>query len=245
MPLSHVSTYNNKALMPYKESPFWNPIVVNLAAGDYPIGQVLGEYNSASVNEIQTLTITGAPTGGSYVLGFDGQNTAPIAYNAAASAVKLALEALSNIDIGDVVVAGGPHPGAAITVEYSGKYGKKNVVQIVSVSNTFTGGAAPALTVTTTTAGSFGVGTFDKYNDAGANGLNEARAILRYACKVDSAGRIAQPNDLGQTNLTIECFSSAVYLKTTDLVGLDAAAVADFRARIVQGTLADGIIYIP
>lgn len=44
------------------------------------------------------------PTGGTYTLTYDGQTTAPIAYNANAAAIEAALEALSNLAPGDVSV---------------------------------------------------------------------------------------------------------------------------------------------
>ena len=54
-------------------------------------------------NETQTVRVTNA-TGGTFTLTFDGQTTAPIAFNATAAAIQAALEALSNIEPGDVVV---------------------------------------------------------------------------------------------------------------------------------------------
>ncbi|WP_280389313.1 hypothetical protein [Nocardia wallacei] len=59
-----------------------------------------------------TVTITGSPTGGTFTLTVDGQTTTGIAYNAAASAVQSALEALSTVGTGNATVtgsAGGPY----------------------------------------------------------------------------------------------------------------------------------------
>ena len=47
-----------------------------------------------------------APTGGTYTLTFGGQTTAPIPFNAADTAVESALQALSSIGAGNVVVGG-------------------------------------------------------------------------------------------------------------------------------------------
>jgi len=55
---------------------------------------------------IVTLSAITAPTGGTFTLTHAGQTTAAIAYNAAASAVQSALEALTSIGAGNVVVAG-------------------------------------------------------------------------------------------------------------------------------------------
>ncbi|MEU9703107.1 hypothetical protein [Streptomyces sp. NPDC047981] len=108
---------------------------------------------AAGADEVQTVTITGTPTGGTYTLTFDGQTTAGIAYNAAASAVQSALEALSNIVPGDVVCAGGPHPGTAVTVTFGGQYDGTDVPQMTASAASLTGGTSPAVTVTTTTPG--------------------------------------------------------------------------------------------
>jgi hypothetical protein len=103
-------------------------------------------------NEVQTVTITGTPTGGNFTLTFDGQTTANIAYNAAASAVQSALEALSNVDVGDVTAAGGALPGTAVTVTFGGQFANSDVPQMTA-SGSFTGGSSPAVAVTTTTPG--------------------------------------------------------------------------------------------
>jgi hypothetical protein len=114
---------------------------------------------AARPNEVQTVTITGGPTGGTFTLTLDGETTAAIAYNAAAAAVTLALEALSNVRVGSVVVTGGPGPGTPYVVTFSGtQYQGTDVPQFTATSS-LTGGTSPAVTVTTSTAG--GSGTTD------------------------------------------------------------------------------------
>jgi hypothetical protein len=105
------------------------------------------------VNEAQTVTITGTPTGGTYTLTFNGQTTAAIPYNATAAQVTTALEALSNVNFGEVAVTGGPHPGTAIIVGFGGQYEHTDVPQMTATGS-FTGGTTPAIAVTTTTASS-------------------------------------------------------------------------------------------
>ena len=104
-------------------------------------------------DEVQTVTITGSPTGGTYTLTFDEQTTTGIAFDATASVVQAALEALSNIEAGDVVCAGGPHPDTAITVTFGGQYDGEDVPQMTADDSSLTGGTTPAVTVTTTTPG--------------------------------------------------------------------------------------------
>ena len=108
---------------------------------------------AAGTDEVQTVTITGTPTGGTYTLTFSGQTTSGIAFNAAASAVQSALEGLSNINPGDVVCAGGPHPGTPVTVTFGGQYDGQDVSSMTASAAGLTGGTSPAVNVTTTTPG--------------------------------------------------------------------------------------------
>src|SRR3954451_6710120 len=76
------------------------------------------------VNEQQTVTITGTPTGGTFTLTYAGATTAAIAFNAAAAAVTTALEALPNIGPGNVLVSGGPGPGTPYVVTFQNALGR-------------------------------------------------------------------------------------------------------------------------
>lgn len=104
-------------------------------------------------NEVQSIAISGSPTGGTFTLTYDGQTTGAIAYNASAAAVQAALEAISNIDSGDVACSGGPLPGTAVTVTFQNKLGGKNVSLLTANSSGLTGGSTPTVTPSTTTAG--------------------------------------------------------------------------------------------
>lgn len=98
-------------------------------------------------NEVQTVTVTGSPTGGTFTLTYDGQTTAAIAYNAAASVVQQRLTDLSNIEAGMVSVTGAN--GGPYTVMFSGG---NNVSQMTSASS-LTGGTSPSANVATATSG--------------------------------------------------------------------------------------------
>lgn len=107
---------------------------------------------AGGVSEVQTVTITGSPTGGTFTLTWSGQTTTAIAWNATAATVQAALIALSNIGVGDVVVTGGPGPATAYTVTFAGALSDQDVAQMTA-AHSFTGGTTPAIAVTTTTAG--------------------------------------------------------------------------------------------
>lgn len=105
-------------------------------------------------DEVQTVTITGTPTGGVFKLGYKGQLTADIAFNASAATVQTALRALSRLGSG-VTVTGGPGPGTPYVVTFTGtKLGKQEQPSLTTVSTGLTGGTTPAVTVAETTKGS-------------------------------------------------------------------------------------------
>lgn len=103
-------------------------------------------------NERQRVTITGSPTGGTFTLTYSAQTTGPIAFNANAAAVQLALEALSNLQPGDVIASAGPLPGTPIDLELTGALSGTDVAQVTATSS-LTGGTSPAVTPTTLAAG--------------------------------------------------------------------------------------------
>ncbi len=104
---------------------------------------------SSAASEVQTITINGSPTGGTFTLTFNGQTTAPIAYNAANTAIDAALEALSNVGAGNVAVTGtGP-----FTVTFGGALANRDVGLTMTATSSLTGGTNPSVTVVTTTPG--------------------------------------------------------------------------------------------
>jgi hypothetical protein len=102
----------------------------------------------SGVDEVQTVTISGGPTGGNFTLTFRGVTTANIAYNAAATAVEDALEtSFGNGNMRVTGAAGGPY-----TVTFLNDLGNQDV-ELLSAAHTFTGGTAPAIGVSETTKG--------------------------------------------------------------------------------------------
>lgn len=117
-----------------------------------PLGRIsasglYGPYGGRT-NEVQTIDL-GAATAGTITIGVDGETTAAIAFNATAAAVQAALEALSNVSPGDIVVTGGPLPGT-ITLSFGGRFAGVDVPAVTVTPTGLTGGT---VTVTTTVAG--------------------------------------------------------------------------------------------
>lgn len=116
-------------------------------AGDICWGLGYGKYSG---NTRYTVTTTGGPTGGTFALTLGDQTTGNIAYNAAASAVQAALEALSNVDVGDVYCYGDALPNFKIVVEFQGQYANLGGADVPTLTGTdaFTGGTTPEVVVT-------------------------------------------------------------------------------------------------
>ncbi|MEU9703117.1 hypothetical protein [Streptomyces sp. NPDC047981] len=145
-------------LTKFSESLHWTPASAyqperKLKSG-IPLGKITasGLYApyAAVTNEVQTLTVTGAPTGGTFTITWNGQTTAALAYNATAAQVQAALEALSNIAPGDVVVTGAA--GGPWTLTWGGAQLGENVAA-PTTTESFTGGTSPDITIATTTGG--------------------------------------------------------------------------------------------
>lgn len=103
-------------------------------------------------DEVQRITITGTPTGGTFRLNIYGYQTAAIAYNAAAAAVVAALEALPCIGAGNVTGSGGALPGSAVDVKFTLRLGRFDHDQMTA-TNSLTGGTSPTITISTPTPG--------------------------------------------------------------------------------------------
>jgi hypothetical protein len=127
-----------------------------------------GLYGPYTVsNEVQTLTEGGSGLT-NFTVTWNGQTTASLAAAATAAQVQSALEALSNIGAGNVVVSG--NAGGPYTVTFQGALAGTDVA---AMTTTPTGGTG-TVTVATPTAG----GT------EGTGGLDVAAGLLFSAVKV-------------------------------------------------------------
>jgi hypothetical protein len=104
----------------------------------------------ASANDVQTVTVNGVPTGGTFTLAFNGSApTVPIAFNAAAATVQTALTNLSTIGAGNVAVSGaGPY-----TVTFQGTLANAPE-PLMTHTDSLTGGTSPNVSIAHTTTGS-------------------------------------------------------------------------------------------
>lgn len=106
----------------------------------------------AEHDEVQTVTITGSPTGGTFTLTFGANTTSTIAFNASAATVQAALVALASIGSGNASVTGSA--GGPWTVEFTGSLGNASQSLIVLGTNSLTGGSSPNVAIARVQAGS-------------------------------------------------------------------------------------------
>lgn len=144
----------------------WGNTVVN---AQYPPNEVAVAYQGIwrltafGPQEQQTITQGGSGLV-SYTLTFSGQTTASILQAATAAEVQAALEALSNINVGDVTVTG--NSGGPYTVTFGGQYLGVDVPQMTA---TPTGGTG-TVTIATIQAGATAPIAFGALVVAGAAG---------------------------------------------------------------------------
>ena len=113
---------------------------------------------AAGTSEVQTLTIGGTPTGGTFRLSFLGFTTAAITWSnvnaTLVAAIDAALEALPTIGTGNVVTAVGTAVAGigTITLTFGGALAVRAVPTIGVADNSMTG-TTPTVAVAETTPG--------------------------------------------------------------------------------------------
>jgi len=101
-------------------------------------------------NEVQTITFTGGPTGGTVTLTFDGNSTSALAHNVTAANMQTALNALPGLTstTGMRVVRTGSGTASApyvYEIRFAGTAVQSTNVPQITSSNTFTGGTSPTV----------------------------------------------------------------------------------------------------
>ena len=90
-----------------------------VTGNDTPAGGIAafgyGPFEDQLTDEQQTVRVSNA-TGGTFTLTFNGQTTAPLAFNATAAQIDAALEALANIGANNIQTSGGPVNTANVNV---------------------------------------------------------------------------------------------------------------------------------
>lgn len=241
-----VMTLNPKRVGPVYYPDEARMVYVNLAPSlTLAAGTVLGRITNAAA-DVQTISDTGTVSGGTFTI--SGTNpitgntftTAAVAYNVSNANLQVALEAV--LGTGNVTVAGSGLPTADTTITGAGAL--LNVpVPLMTVNNaSITGGGS--LAIAHTTVGRT-ADTYAAYLDSNSDGTEVAKCILASDVTTDAAGRVNKGTysyGLTGADPAVDVWVKG-YFRVTDLVGLDAAAVADL-GRIVKGSATAGVLYV-
>lgn len=108
--------------------------------------------NGTDAADVQTISITGSPIGGTFPVYFGG-HIATVPFDATEADLEMALEALPSIGPGGVACTGGPLPDTPITCTFAGPLAAGARPVFVVASGALTGGTSPQVAVDHTTPG--------------------------------------------------------------------------------------------
>ena len=177
------------------------------------LDKAVATVTQSAHDELQTVTITGSPTGGTFTLTFGANTTGAIAYNAAASVVQTALQGLASVGAGNALVSGSA--GGPYTVQFTASLGLSNVAAMTATPS-FTGGSSPGVAIAELQAGSTWA---------------TASGFTLYRCNARVVFAVAQAQG------TQVRFSSGSYMP---LVTLGNGTVIDFAGKIA---MLDGTVF--
>ena len=122
----------------------------------------LSTVNQEVTNDQQTVTVTGSPTGGSFVLSGGPLLSAitPVWNDTAQGlAAKIAVQLAAGAA---VVCTGGPFPGSGVLCTWTGNLANSSQNVLALGTNLLTGGVAPSVTISHTTVGVAAVNHSDR-----------------------------------------------------------------------------------
>jgi hypothetical protein len=148
-------TYNGRKVVPLYRPDMAIELPVNLAPSTvFGRGTVIAEITSAA-NDVQTLTVTGTPTGGSLTIQVTDPLTGALGsyilpYNSSAGAAQTLIRAVLGANI---TVTGGALPGTPLVFTASGSFVGLPLAPQTILTNGLTGGTTPAGAFVHTTTG--------------------------------------------------------------------------------------------
>lgn len=116
-------------------------------------GDTAGPVAVTPTSEVQTITISGTPTGGTFPVVWQGIALTPPAYNVATAALQTAMNTAwaSLLHGGTIAVSGSA--GSSYVVTFPAVLGNVPTISVAGASSTLTGGSSPNAAVVETTPG--------------------------------------------------------------------------------------------
>ena len=141
--------------------------------------------------------------------------------------------------VGNVTCTGGPINTTDVVITYVGMCAGLAMPLWTYTETTALTGTNPVLVLTLTTGGQPAGGHWVAYDDAGTNdGRRVAKALMQYDVVADNYGKITFGRQQGGGDYGIKDYTAPAYyagtFRTSDLVGIDAAAVTDL-GRLISG----------
>lgn len=202
------------------------------------LGALSSVGNGGATYAIQQLTISGAPTGGTFTLSFGGQTTSGIAYNATASTIQTALTGLSTIGSGNATVTG--QVGGPFNVAFAGALiGAQPLITGNAASLTGGAGALNTVTAATTTAGISGTP-----NITVTGGPGPASYVLTFTgtLKAQPVSAVTAASSLTGTSPTVSVTQTTTGVLGTVAIGVSGSAGGPYTATF-QGALANTNVF--
>lgn len=152
---TELTTLTNAIDLTQQQQAFDNYFIPKIGDMDLVVSNLVPIVGTTS--DVQTVTVNGTPTGGTFTLSFGGYTTSALAYNETAANVQAALRALPSIylDSGtgaaNVTVSGSA--GGPFTVTFVAELKGRNLQVMTANYSALTGGTAPTVTIAHTTPG--------------------------------------------------------------------------------------------
>ena len=245
MSATPLTQFTENVLRPAYNDEDARTIPVNLAPGTYARGQVLGEVTSTGANDVQTVTIGGSPTGGTWTLTatplapYKGQAAVTLTepYNVTLAALQADLEQIYGA--GNVIVTG--TAGSSYVITATGGAARQQITVAVVSGSGLTGGTSPSASIAHTTTGAADTGTYGAYASGNSDGTQNPKGLLMYPCSVDANGNITIASEIpGYTQLSAPMYRAGAF-RTEEIVGLDSNAVTKLAGVIVAGSTSAGV----
>jgi YD repeat-containing protein len=205
---------------------------------------VLVTSDSYAADAVQTVKLTGSPTGGTFTLTFGGQTTSNIAYNASASTVQSDLTALTSIGSGNAVVTSAVDGGWEVRL--TGTLGGLYQAQMTANGSGLTGGTSPAVSLATISLGGDAGNVVDEtdpknidtrtYSDPLGRALQTVEDFTDGAV-TNSSNKTTDYtyNSAGMTSLTAELTGGAGQT-TAWIYGVSQTSSSDLDSNDIVGT---------
>ena len=181
-------------------------------------------YGDELISDVQTLTILGAPTGGTFTLTTAAPlpigTTSPLSIGATEAQVQAALDAI--VGAGNVAVTGGNLPQDTLSITFQGAYVGESIPTMVA-SASLVGGTSPSVDVETSAVGSISnpseITSVPNTTNAIDGNNAQVRLILNGAQTGGATGLVLDTSQSTIRGLAIEDFGIGISIPQPTDVG--------------------------